>query len=298
VIVVWGSLADSPVGHVLDALDARGVDVVHLDDDRLDSVGYDVQLDSPPHGWLEIDGRRVALDAIDGMYLRPGRQTGPASATSATLLAVAGSLPVPVVNRPEAGRSNLSKPFQLTLIAAAGLATPDTLVTSDRGAAQAFLAKHQRVVYKSISGQRSIVGAIDASESSRLDAIGHGPVQLQQWIDGIDVRVHVVGDQWFATSVESSATDYRYTPDEASPVQLAPIDIPPSLGDQLVALSRRMGLVVSGIDLRRNSAGQWFCFEVNPSPGFTYYEEYTGQPIADAVAAQLCSRLEPLPSIN
>jgi len=48
-----------------------------------------------------------------------------------------------------------------------------------------------------------------------------------------------------------------------------------------------MSLVLAGNDLRRTPDGQWFCFEVNPSPGFTYYEQATGQPIADAIASIL-----------
>jgi uncharacterized circularly permuted ATP-grasp superfamily protein len=40
-------------------------------------------------------------------------------------------------------------------------------------------------------------------------------------------------------------------------------------------------------DLARAPDGRWFCFEVNPSPGFTYYESHTGQPIAAAIADML-----------
>lgn len=45
-----------------------------------------------------------------------------------------------------------------------------------------------------------------------------------------------------------------------------------------------MGLLLAGIALRRTPEGGWVCFEVNPSPGFSFYEEATGQPIAAAVA--------------
>jgi D-alanine-D-alanine ligase-like ATP-grasp enzyme len=54
-----------------------------------------------------------------------------------------------------------------------------------------------------------------------------------------------------------------------------------------VALSRALALPLAGIDLRRAPDGRWFCFEVNPCPGFTYYEAHTGQPIAAAIAALL-----------
>jgi D-alanine-D-alanine ligase-like ATP-grasp enzyme len=50
-----------------------------------------------------------------------------------------------------------------------------------------------------------------------------------------------------------------------------------------------MGLLVAGIDLRRTPDGRWSCFEVNPSPGFTYYQDKTGHPIDQAIAELLLS---------
>jgi D-alanine-D-alanine ligase-like ATP-grasp enzyme len=46
-------------------------------------------------------------------------------------------------------------------------------------------------------------------------------------------------------------------------------------------------LPVAGIDLRRTPQGEWYCFEVNPSPAFAYYEAATHQPIAEAIAGLL-----------
>jgi D-alanine-D-alanine ligase-like ATP-grasp enzyme len=48
-----------------------------------------------------------------------------------------------------------------------------------------------------------------------------------------------------------------------------------------------MQLAVAGIDLRQNVDGDWYCFEVNPSPAFTYYQEATDQPISRAIARLL-----------
>ncbi len=109
-------------------------------------------------------------------------------------------------------------------------------------------------------------------------------MQLQQWIDGTDVRVHVVGERWFATTIASDATDYRYAGASGRPAELTAYELPDMLGRQLVAVTSAMGLLVSGVDLRRTPSGEWYCFEVNPSPGFTYYEANTGQPIAAAIA--------------
>ena len=52
---------------------------------------------------------------------------------------------------------------------------------------------------------------------------------------------------------------------------------------------RAMGLHLAGIDLRQTPEGTWYCFEVNPSPAFTFFEAGAGQPIAAAVAALLLS---------
>ena len=108
-------------------------------------------------------------------------------------------------------------------------------------------------------------------------------MQLQRWIEGLDVRVHVVGSRWFACSAASDAADYRYAALNDQHVQIEPFVIPTDLGQQLVDLTRQLGLAVSGIDLRLTKDGRWVCFEANPSPGFSYYEDATGQPIADAI---------------
>jgi glutathione synthase/RimK-type ligase-like ATP-grasp enzyme len=47
------------------------------------------------------------------------------------------------------------------------------------------------------------------------------------------------------------------------------------------------GLAFAGIDLKITPAGEIFCFEVNPSPDFSFYEANTGQPIASALARYL-----------
>jgi len=228
------------------------------------------------------------LENIAGVFLRPvAARSGRLADASAALALACSTIPAVVINRPSAGRSNWSKPFQLRMIAAAGLAVADTLVTTDSVVADAFVRRHGRVVYKSVSGVRSIVAIIDAAQAdyaARLKRVANGPVQLQRWIDGDDVRVHVVGDRWFATAIVSSMADYRYAALHNEPISMSPTEISVELGRRLVDLTARMGLVVSGIDLRVTREGQWYCFEVNPAPGFTYYEDHTGQPISAAIA--------------
>jgi glutathione synthase/RimK-type ligase-like ATP-grasp enzyme len=288
VILVWGSATDPPTERMLTVLRATGADVVHLDDRDLGACRYDVILGPEPAGHIEIRSRLLEVGDITGMYIRPGEAApGPATVAATTLLGLAAMTPATVVNRPAAGRSNWSKPFQLTQLVQAGFLVPETLVTTDPTAAAAFLERHRRIIYKSVSGIRSIVSTLEASDADRLDGVHSGPVQLQQWISGIDVRVHVVGDRCFATAIKSDGADYRYASMEGFDVTMTPYDIPEPLERRLVALTREMGLLVSGVDLRVTDAGECVAFEVNPSPGFTFFEEGTGQPIAEAISELL-----------
>ena len=238
-ILVWGSLSDPPIAGVLDALDGRGAEKFHIDESALASLRYDITFGATPAGWIAPAGRRISIETIRGMYLRPGEpSSGAARIASTTLLALATSLSAVVVNRPSAGRSNSSKPYQLGLISQAGFKVPDTLVTTDPAAARAFLRQHGRLVYKSLSGIRSVVATLDESNHARLDDVRTGPVQLQAYVPGFDVRVHVVGDRWFACSVRSAAIDYRYAAAAGTTAELSAFGLPKRIGNRLVALAR------------------------------------------------------------
>jgi glutathione synthase/RimK-type ligase-like ATP-grasp enzyme len=288
-ILVWGASTDTPVARVLEALEVVGADIYHITDNALSALRFDVVFgSSSPSGWIESEGRRIAVDDLRGIYLRPGEPCpGAAQKAAMVLLAIASSSPSVVINRPSAGRSNASKPYQISLIARSGFRVPDTLITTDPGAARAFLREHDRLVYKSLSGIRSIIATLDSSNETRLDDVRSGPVQLQAYVPGLDVRVHIVGEQWFACSVKSTADDYRYAVTPGSTVEMSKFELPEQVGRQLVALVRGMNLLVAGVDLRRTQDGSWVCFEVNPSPGFPWYEEATGDDIAEAIASML-----------
>jgi glutathione synthase/RimK-type ligase-like ATP-grasp enzyme len=49
-------------------------------------------------------------------------------------------------------------------------------------------------------------------------------------------------------------------------------------------LARALDLLIAGIDLKVTPDGEHYCFEINPSPGFSYYEHGSGQPISAALA--------------
>jgi glutathione synthase/RimK-type ligase-like ATP-grasp enzyme len=198
--------------------------------------------------------------------------------------------PALVVNRSGPQSSNGSKPYQAQLIARAGLRVPETLVTNDPDAVIDFRDRHRRVVYKSISGVRSIVRELGDEDLARLDSIRWCPTQFQAYVDGTDVRVHCVGEEVFATAIHAEATDYRYAHSGGESPHLEAVELPDALAERCVALTADLGLEFAGLDLRIGPDGtEAWCFEANPSPAFTYYEDGTGQPIAAALARRLAS---------
>ena len=57
---------------------------------------------------------------------------------------------------------------------------------------------------------RSIVREFRPEDESRLGMLAHLPTQFQAFIEGTNIRVHVVGNEVFATEIECDAVDYRY----------------------------------------------------------------------------------------
>jgi len=306
VILLWGVPGDGPLREVHAALRARREPVCVLNQHAIEDTTLDLSVGASINGTLRLGTTAVALEAITSVYVRPYdvrqlpalRDVSPQAALRRHALALDDAMqawtevtPALVVNRPSAMASNGSKPYQAALIRGAGFDVPDTLVTTDPKAALAFCDRHGSVIYKSVSGVRSIVSRLGPDHRDRLEDIGNCPTQFQQYIAGTDCRVHVVGDELFACEMISAADDYRYGGRRGLELDIRPFALEPGLDERCRDLTAALGLVVAGIDLRRTPAGRWYCFEVNPSPGFTFYQEATGQKIAEAVARLLAMGL-------
>ncbi len=200
-----------------------------------------------------------------------------------------GAIRTRVVNPPSVQLSNNSKPYQSIIIQEHGLDIPDTCITSDEEVARDFIAQHAAVVYKSISGTRSIVKRVSAESLANLARIQYCPVQFQECVMGFNVRVHVVGEQAIATRILSDAVDYRYAAQEGKTTALEPYALSPTVSVQSIQLAHALGLPFAGIDLMIPDDGRTICLEVNPSPGYSYYEQHTGQKISHALADLLAA---------
>lgn len=302
-ILVCGIPTEPPVARVVDQLEDLGAPTVVFNQRQFETsrlvwavVGGRVT------GWLCVSGHRYELEAFTGVYARlmddrllPELDDDPADSPRRRrcrrlhdqLVAWMDVADARVVNRVRVMGSNGSKPYQAQLIARHGFRVPATLICNDAAQVRDFCSRHGRVVYKSISGVRSIVTDVTADDLERADALGACPVQFQEHVAGFDVRVHTIGDEVFATRIDSPDTDYRYASQRGHDALLRAYDIGDDLAGRCRRLAADLGLAFAGIDLRFTPDGDTFCFEVNPSPAYSYYEAHTGQPIARAVARHL-----------
>ena len=197
-----------------------------------------------------------------------------------------------VLNKAEAMASNGSKPYQAQWIQRAGFLVPPTLVTNEPDEAVDFARRHGPVVYKSTSSIRSIVREFDSSHPEKLSKLRALPTQFQARITGTNIRVHVVGNRLFPTEIATTAVDYRYAHRDGEQVEMREIELPTEIAVRCVRLSQALCLPFCGIDLMRTPDDEYYCFEVNPSPAYSYYEQETGQPIARAVVDYLAGKQE------
>jgi hypothetical protein len=254
-------------------------------------------------GWLEMQGKSYPLEQIQGVYTRqmdyrvlPELKDLPESsdpfrycaALHDTLTRWCEISPARVVNRVVPMGSNSSKPYQAQLIQRYGFEAPETLITNDPGQVLDFRDRHKRIIYKSTSGNRSIVQMFGDEDVPRLPELRWCPTQFQQYVEGVDVRVHVVGSAVLATRIASTAVDYRYASTQVGePAKLTATELSDDVAEKCVRLASGLGLAFAGIDLKFTPDERVFCFEVNPCPGYSYFEANSGQPIARAVAHYL-----------
>jgi glutathione synthase/RimK-type ligase-like ATP-grasp enzyme len=302
-IVLAGIPSEPPIALAAASADALGLPCVVLNQRAFAFDGLDLRFaDGRCSGSLTVAGQRHPLASIAGIYLRtmdtdslPELQAAPqarqrAHAWEETLQAWTEVAPQRVANRISLTLSNFSKPYQMQAIRAAGFAVPDTLATNDPAAVHAFRARHGKVIYKSASSVRSIVRLLDDAALKKLDAIRALPTQFQAYIGGENVRVHVVGTRTFAVRIVSDAVDYRYAGRDGLDVDMVPFDLPDDVAARCVGLSARLGLPFCGIDFKVQPGGAYVCFEVNPSPAYSYYQELTGVPISDALVRYLAGQ--------
>jgi glutathione synthase/RimK-type ligase-like ATP-grasp enzyme len=293
-ILICGSSFDPVIRFLRARWDSEHLAYCVLDLARVDG-NPGVQLDWKDRfldGFIGGENRPLELSELTGVFFRNSSCRAEKGASSSfaecdpEIAAVLNNLPCRVANRPVAGMSNRSKPFQALQIRECGFRIPETLVTNDPAAAKQFYEQRDgKVIFKSISGVRSIVRRLGPEYLERLPLLRNGPAQFQAFVAGDDIRVHVVGDLCF---------DYRFAWQDGIPLKMEPTMLSAEVTSQCLRLSQKLGLSLAGIDLKESPTGEYYCFEVNAAPMFSFYERTTCQSISTALGEFL--RQPPTPT--
>ncbi len=315
-ILLLSSPEDGHARAVLRALASRGEEARILDLARLPArADVDLRLDTGGARLLLRDGRRTVEPARARAiwWRRPGRVALPAGLDDRRVRraseqqwreALAGlwhATSARWVNDPVREDVASRKILQLVAAREAGLAIPRTCVTTRPARARAFVRACGRApgggwnaVSKLLAhteDARRETRRVEDGDLGALDAVRWVPLQLQEYVDGVDLRVTVAGRSLFAAEVDARGTghdaDWRLMPWDVGRARLRPARLPAPVARRLLALASRLGLAYAAFDLRRRPGGEHVFLEVNPGGQWLFVEAATGLPITDAVARLL-----------
>ncbi|MDX1926941.1 MAG: hypothetical protein SFV81_10500 [Pirellulaceae bacterium] len=311
-ILVAGVPTDGPTELLIESLESLGCGYILFDQRQHADTSMYLRVEDDAAGGalsgeITTAAGTVRLEDIQGVFLRmmseenvlQTQQVPVGSAVAHRCRALHRLIyswtevcPARVLNRASDMASNSSKPFQMQVARECGFSIPETMITTDPLVAREFIQSiwqsGDQVIYKSISGVRSIVQEVREADFGRLDHIRWCPTQFQRRVCGVDIRVHVIGESIFAVRIESQATDYRYSVRQVgSAPDLSITELDRANTARCRAMAQKLNLPLAGIDLRITPDQQTYCFEANPSPAFNYYQDATGAPISDAIARYL-----------
>lgn len=167
-----------------------------------------------------------------------------------------------VLNRPMHSMSNHAKQYQMNLLRTSRLKKIDSYIL-----ANAKLRKDgekKPLIFKSMSGVRSVVQRVPGGGKTWYVK---EPVLFQPCIQGLNIRVHVVGKKVIACCCVSDAVDYRY----GKKTVIKPYVLPSIIEQECIGLNQQLSLFFTGIDLIREG-GDYYLLEVNPAPGYAVFD--------------------------
>ena len=296
-VCVLGDLQDLGAVYIAWIARQHGCTVVELPEEGL-GTAWEYTLDSSGRGTLQVGDMLLSWEQIAGVFVRMSpepslprglrlnehHRLGFLHERREGIHQLLESVACTVVNRPSAGRSNASKPYQMAELEAAGFDVPRWIVSNSAEAVRAFASECRgQAIFKASSGLRSRVRKVDAQLIERMSA-GTTPTVVQEYVPGTDVRVHTVERQAFACEVSGTGVDYRF---EHQGARYAGTLIPNELAEQCCGFAEATGLTLAGFDFRRSPCGRYRCLEMNPVPSFLPYEFSSGRPVGAAVVRAL-----------
>ena len=322
-ILILTAIDDNTADRVVRKLEARGADFVRFnpaDFPASAAVSVYYGADGKARGIIAADHLSVDLERVETLWhRRPGAPVPHEIVTDKATRAyirdectwylgdVWNSLDCRSVPAAPAvvQRAEL-KASQLRLAAALGFELPPTLFTTSPDEFMTFYRRHNGAVISKLAGPTfnrrfgdtlsrytQVVSKRDVACAASVQLC---PVIFQAYVPKrIELRITVVGEQVFAASIDSQASNHsrhdwrRY---DLSRTPHEPHELPPEIERRCVQLVKRLGLCYGTIDMVVTPEGRYVFLEINPNGQYLWIEELTGLPISDAI----CNLLTSVPS--
>lgn len=194
------------------------------------------------------------------------------------------------------------KAMQLGIAAQLGFDLPPTLITNDPDRLLDFYEReHGEIISKCLGPTTQkhfsrIAGRftelVSRQDLTHVSSLHLAPMIFQGYVPKrVELRVTVVGEKVFAAEIHSQSTnhtrvdwrryDFGHTP-------YASHQLPEEISRRCVALTERLGLSYSTIDMILTPEGRYVFLELNPNGQYLWIEFETGLPITAAI----CDLLE------
>ena len=208
------------------------------------------------------------------------------------------AMSIPVVNNTRCVERSVDKGMTSFLLSLAGIATPETVFSSDfhyvRSALRAGFAEGKEYVVKPLFGSQGkgvqrLRSAADLAEYHP----SQGVLYAQEFIDngrghGIDYRVFVVADNVVATMQRSSD---GWLCNVAHGAEVSAVQLDLNTQAMAIAAAKALDMDYAGVDLICDQKGKFWVTEVNSVPAWHGLQSTTETPVAAAICDDFVSRL-------
>lgn len=304
-ILILGTEHEAHANHIKNALKACGEDCV-IFDTRLypNNVLIDWEVLGTNKGAITINNKKIEFSDIQGVYWRnfsdvkyeifeDGENTEFLSnmlerERRSALHSLFYSLDFNWVNSMNAFELHKKKAYLTSEYHKSGIRVSKTLITNDKDALLRFYEENdKKLIYKPVLGgsYTKVLGDNDLKEEN-LATLKVAPVQFQEFVDGVDIRVYAFKNSGlYAAKIEAATLDFR----EDLSSKLIPIELPQNIKDDCFKMMEIADLKYSGIDIRLNTNGEYVFIEANPAPMFIHAQNVTGFPITEELIKLLVS---------
>lgn len=286
-IIIVGSNDDFHSKYILEELTKRQLEAEYLDTRKFPVFNWSPEGEND---YIILNNKKIYLKDVQGLYWRwyYGVVFGTSDIVyrekTSALESLLYSLEPVSWNSLQAVELHRKKGVQTKIMQNNGIRLPRTIVTNDKDALETFyLENNKNIIYKPVRGG-AYTQKLKEEDLLRKESLTNCPAQLQECIDGVDIRVYAFeSGEIFAGEILAQNIDFR----EDNNAIINKVNLPDNIQKDCLKILKLLGLKYSGIDIRLSNTGEYVFIEANPAPMFTHFENVTGYEITNTLIKNL-----------